>query len=244
MTRPIIQRGNKCEQRVIRQSGATPALDQLADPQPGQGLSVGTLVAAALNLLDVAITNDQFPFRRLQPPASPAGKRSCSSTTHPPLPGRPARPVRHAGRPGAGPGRGRLSGPARPRCRPRSALDGRLGGARLPRPPPARRDSADPRGRRHSGPARGASRPAPRRRPGCRGRPREGPQASRRRGADAVVDVTDDQAIDARLAGAAPSGYDVIIDFLWGGWPPLAMNHASIVSTWPSRPERITVIWC
>jgi hypothetical protein len=28
---------------------------------------VGTLVAAALNLLDVAITNDQFLFRRLQP---------------------------------------------------------------------------------------------------------------------------------------------------------------------------------
>jgi NADPH:quinone reductase-like Zn-dependent oxidoreductase len=29
---------------------------------------VGTLVAAALNPLDVVITNDQFPFRRLQPP--------------------------------------------------------------------------------------------------------------------------------------------------------------------------------
>src|SRR5580693_10010657 len=53
---------------VIRRSGATPALDQFADPQPGQGLSVGTLVAAALNPLDVAIVNDQFPLRRLQPP--------------------------------------------------------------------------------------------------------------------------------------------------------------------------------
>jgi hypothetical protein len=41
-----------------------------------------------------------------------------------------------------------------------------------------------------------------------------------------------------------PSGYDVIIDFLWGGLAPLAMNHASIVPAWPSRPERITVIWC
>jgi NADPH:quinone reductase-like Zn-dependent oxidoreductase len=40
---------------VIRRSGATPALDQFADPQPGQGLSVGTLVAAALNPLDIAI---------------------------------------------------------------------------------------------------------------------------------------------------------------------------------------------
>ena len=36
---------------VIRRAGATPALDQFADPQPGQGLSVGTLVAAALNPL-------------------------------------------------------------------------------------------------------------------------------------------------------------------------------------------------
>ena len=53
---------------VIRRSGATPALDQFADPQPGQGLSVGTLVAAALNPLDVLIVNDQLPFRRLQPP--------------------------------------------------------------------------------------------------------------------------------------------------------------------------------
>jgi NADPH:quinone reductase-like Zn-dependent oxidoreductase len=52
---------------VIRRSGATPALDQFADPQPGQGLSVGTLVAAALNPLDIAIVNDQFPLRRLQP---------------------------------------------------------------------------------------------------------------------------------------------------------------------------------
>ena len=53
---------------VIRRSGDTPALDEFADPQPGQGLSVGTLVAAALNPLDVLIVNDQLPFRRLQPP--------------------------------------------------------------------------------------------------------------------------------------------------------------------------------
>ncbi len=53
---------------VIRRSGATPVLDQFADPQPGPGLAVGTLVAAALNPLDIAIVNDQIPFRRLQPP--------------------------------------------------------------------------------------------------------------------------------------------------------------------------------
>jgi NADPH:quinone reductase-like Zn-dependent oxidoreductase len=53
---------------VVRRSGDTPALDEFADPQPGPGLSVGTLVAAALNPLDVLIVNDQLPFRRLQPP--------------------------------------------------------------------------------------------------------------------------------------------------------------------------------
>jgi NADPH:quinone reductase-like Zn-dependent oxidoreductase len=53
---------------VIRRPGATPALHQFADPRPGPGLPVGTLVAAALNPLDIAIVNDQFPFRRLQPP--------------------------------------------------------------------------------------------------------------------------------------------------------------------------------
>src|ERR1700749_4021017 len=53
---------------VVRRSGAPPALDQFADPHPGPGLAVGTLVAAALNPLDIAIVNDQIPFRRLQPP--------------------------------------------------------------------------------------------------------------------------------------------------------------------------------
>ena len=45
-------------------------------------------------------------------------------------------------------------------------------------------------------------------------------------GADAVVDLADEQAIDAGLAAAAPGGYDVIVDFLWGGVAPHAMNHA------------------
>jgi NADPH:quinone reductase-like Zn-dependent oxidoreductase len=46
-------------------------------------------------------------------------------------------------------------------------------------------------------------------------------------GADAVVDLADEQAIDAGLAAAAPGGYDVIVDFLWGGVAPHAMNHAN-----------------
>ena len=47
-------------------------------------------------------------------------------------------------------------------------------------------------------------------------------------GAGAVVDLADDQAIDAGLAAAAPGGYDVIVDFLWGGLAPHAINHANV----------------
>jgi NADPH2:quinone reductase len=53
-------------------------------------------------------------------------------------------------------------------------------------------------------------------------------------GADAVVDLAAGQAIDggqgidAGLAAAAPGGYDVIVDFLWGGPAPYAMNHANV----------------
>ena len=50
---------------VVRQPGATPVLEQFTDPQPGPGVSVGALVAATLNPLDVAFVNDQFPLRRL-----------------------------------------------------------------------------------------------------------------------------------------------------------------------------------
>jgi NADPH2:quinone reductase len=46
-------------------------------------------------------------------------------------------------------------------------------------------------------------------------------------GADAVADLADEQAIDAGLAAAAPGGYDVIVDFLWGGIAPHAINHAN-----------------
>ena len=48
------------------------------------------------------------------------------------------------------------------------------------------------------------------------------------RGADAVVDLADDQAIDAGLAAAAAGGYDVIVDFLWGPSAAAAMNHANV----------------
>ncbi|WP_043672864.1 hypothetical protein, partial [Streptomyces xylophagus] len=53
---------------VVHQPGAIPVLEQFDDPQPGPGLSVGTLLAASLNPLDLAFVNGQFPIRPLQPP--------------------------------------------------------------------------------------------------------------------------------------------------------------------------------
>ena len=128
---------------VIRRSGATPVLDQFADPQPGQGVSVGTLVAATLNPLDVVIVNGQFPFRRVQPPYIAGyeavvefGDGTRCYVTGPPAPyGTLAELVPvpdSAGFPvpdGIAP---------RPRRRSRDSWDGRMGGARPPRTPPTR----------------------------------------------------------------------------------------------------------
>ena len=98
---------------VIRRSGTTPALDQFANPQPGQGLAVGTLVAAALNPLDVLIVNGQLPFRRLQPPyiAGYEAVVQLGDGTRCYLAGPPS--VRHASRAGAGAGWGWLPGSGR-----------------------------------------------------------------------------------------------------------------------------------
>jgi NADPH:quinone reductase-like Zn-dependent oxidoreductase len=113
---------------VVHEPGATPVLEQFADPQPGRGVSVATLLAAALNPVDVVVVNDQFPIRPLTPP-SIAGYEGLAQLTD--------------------------------------------------------------------------------------------------LGADAVVDLADEQTIVAGLADAAPGGYDVIVDFLWGEAAPHAMSHAN-----------------
>ena len=218
---------------VIHRAGATPALDQFADPQPGQGLSVGTLVAAALNPLDVLIVNDQLPFRRLQPPCIAGyeavvqlGDGTRCYLAGPPAPyGTLAELVPvpdSAGFPvpdGVDPGLAAALG-----------VTGIVGWVAL-----------DYRGHLQTGEtvlilgaggsagqlavqsARilGAGRVVG----AARGKALE--QAADR-GADALVDLADDQAINAGLAAAAPGGYDVIVDFLWGGSAPHAMNHANV----------------
>ena len=67
----------------------------------------------------------------------------------------------------------------------------------------------------------------------------------RRSGADAVVDLADDQAIGAGLGAAAPGGYDVIIDFLRGGPAPQAMNDANVgagyIQVWSSAGPTSTI---
>lgn len=210
---------------VIRRSGATPALDQFADPQPGQGLSVGTLVAAALNPLDIAIVNDQFPFHRLQPPCIAGyeavvqlGDGTRCYLTGPPAPyGTLAELVpvpESAGFPvpaGIDPGLAAALGVAG--LVGWLALDYR--GHLQPGETVLVLGAGGSAGQLTMQSARilGAGRVVG----AARGKALE--QAADH-GADAVVDLADDQAIDAGLAAAAPGGYDVIIDFLWDGLAP------------------------
>ena len=218
---------------VIRRSGATPALDQFADPQPGQGLSVGTLVSAALNPLDVLLVNDQIPFRRLQPPCiagyeavvqlgdgtrwylagPPAPYGALAELV--PLPDSAGFPVPA----GVDPGLAAALGVA-----------GLVGWVAL-----------DYRGHLQTGEtvlilgAGGSAGQLAMQSArilgaglvvgAARGKALEQAADS---GADAVVDLADDQAIDVGLAAAAPGGYDVIVDFLWGGPAPHAINHANV----------------
>jgi NADPH:quinone reductase-like Zn-dependent oxidoreductase len=218
---------------VIRQSGGIPVVDQFADPQPREGLSVGTLVAAALNPLDVALVNDQIPFRRLQPPYIAGyeavvqlgdGTRCYLGGPPPPygtlaelvpVPDSASFPVPA----GLDPGLAAALGVAglvgwvaldyRAHLQPGETvlILGAGGAAGQLAVQSARILGAD----QVVGAARGQA---------------LGQAADR--GADAVVDVADNQAIDAGLAAAAPGGYDVIVDFLWGDLAPYAMNHANL----------------
>ena len=218
---------------VIRRSGDTPTLDEFADPQPGQGLSVGTLVAAALNPLDVLIVNDQLPFRRLQPPCIAGyeavvqlGDGTRCYLAGPPVPyGALAELVpvpESAGFPvpaGVDPGLAAALGVAgivgwvsldyRAQLQTGETVLvlGAGGSAGQLAVQSARILGAG----RVVGAARGKAL-----------------EQAADRGADTVVDLADDQAIDAGLAAAAPAGYDVIVDFLWGAPAPRAMDHANV----------------
>ena len=218
---------------VVRRSGDTPALDEFPDPQPGQGLSVGTLVAAALNPLDVLIVNDQLPFRRLQPPCIAGyeavvqlGDGTRCYLAGPPVPyGALAELVPvpdSAGFPvpaGVDPGLAAALGVA-----------GIVGWVSLDHRAHLQTGEAvlvlgagGSAGQLAVQSARilGAGRVVG----AARGKDLE--QVADR-GANAVVDLAEDQAIDAGLAAAAPGGYDVIVDFLWGAPAPRAMDHANV----------------
>ena len=214
---------------VIRRSGTTPALDQFADPQPGQGVAVATLVAAALNPLDIAIVNDQIPFRRLEPPyiagyeavvqlgdgarcylgGPPAPYGALAELV--PVPDSAGFPVPAGLDPGLAAALG-VAGVAG-----WVALD--YHGHLQPGETVLVLGAGGTAGQLAVQSARilGAGRVVA----AARGQAAD-------RGADAVVDLAYDQAIDAGLAAAAPGGYDVIVDFLWGEPAPYAMNHANI----------------
>ena len=236
---------------VIRQAGGTPAVEQFADPRPGPGLSVGTLVAAALNPLDVLIVNDQLPFRPLQPPCV-AGYEAVVQLGDgtrwylggPPAPyGTLAELVPVPDSAGFG-----VPADVDPGLAAALGVAGLVGWVSL-----------DYRAHLQAGEtvlvlgaggtagqlalqsARilGAGRVVG----AARGKALGQVAAL---GADAVVDLASGQAtgagqatdagqatgagqaLDAGLAAAAPGGYDVIVDFLWGAPAPYAMNHANV----------------
>jgi NADPH:quinone reductase-like Zn-dependent oxidoreductase len=217
---------------VIRASGGTPTLEQFPDPQPGPSLSVGTIAAAALNPLDLALVNDLIPFRRLQPPyvAGYEGVVELSDGTRCYLEGPPAPhgtlaelvPVPDAaGFPvpaGIEPGLAAALGVA-----------GIVGWVALDYRAHLQAGetvlilgSGGTAGHLAVQSARilGAGRVV--------GAARGGDSGQTADDADATVDLTDEDAIDAGLASAAPGGYDVILDFLWGAPAPHAINHANV----------------
>jgi NADPH2:quinone reductase len=216
---------------VVHQPGATPVLEQFTDPQPGPGLSVGTLAAAALNPLDVAFVNDQFPLRRLQPPciagyeavveladgtrwyvtAPPSPYGTLADLV--PVPDSDGFPVpagldpAQAAALGVAGIAGWLALDYRAHLQPgETVLVLGAGGA-------AGQLAMQSARVLHASLVVGAA------------RGKDLAQVAVL-GADAAVDLADEQAIDAGLAAAAPGGYDVIIDFLWGGIAPHAMSHA------------------
>ena len=218
---------------VIRVSGGTPALEQFADPQSGQGQSVATLVAAALNPLDVALVNGQIPFRRFPPPyvAGYEGVVQLGDGTRRYLGGPPAPygtlaelvpvpdsagfPVPASVEPGLAAALGvaglvgwiGLDYRARLQTGETVLILGAGGSAGQLAMQSARILGAG----RVVGAARGKD----------LGQPAG-------HGADATVDLADDDAIDAGLSAAGPGGYDVIVDFLWGSLAPRAIDHANV----------------
>src|ERR1700691_2703560 len=215
---------------VIRRPGDTPALEQFADPQPGPGLSLGTLVAAALNPLDLLIAGDQLPFLPLQPPSIAGyeavvqlGDGTRCYLAAPPAPyGALAELVPVPDSAGFGvppdvaPGLAAALGVAGLvgwvsldyRAHLQAGETVLVLGAGGSAGPPTVQSARLLGAGRVVGAARG--------------------QALDQTGADAVVDLADDQDMDAGLAAAAPGGYDVIVDFLWGGAAPHVINHANL----------------
>jgi NADPH:quinone reductase-like Zn-dependent oxidoreductase len=218
---------------VVRRPGDTPAVEEFADPQPGPGLSVGTLVAAALNPLDVLLVNNQIPNRPLQPPAVAGyeavvqlGDGTRWYLAGPPAPyGTLAELVPVPDSVGFG-----VPADVDPGLAASLGVAGLVGWVSLDYRAHLQTGetvlvlgAGGSAGQLAMQSARilGAGRVVG----AARG------QALKQvadRGADAVVDLADDQAIDAGLAAAAPGGYDVIVDFLWGASAPAAMNHANI----------------
>jgi NADPH:quinone reductase-like Zn-dependent oxidoreductase len=218
---------------VIHETGAAPTFDQFPDPRPGPGVAVGTVVAAALNPLDLTIVNGQFPLRRFQPPyvagyeavvqLEDGTRRYVTDPPAPygtlaefvPVPDAVGFPVPDDLAPGLAVALGTTGIVGWAALEYRGQLQpgetvlviGAGGSAGQLAMQSARILGAG----RVVGAARG-----------------EALRQAADHGADAVVDLADDQDIAAGLTAAAPRGYDVIIDFLWGAAAPHAISQANV----------------
>ena len=216
---------------VVHQPGATPVFEQFDDPQPAPGVSVATLLAASLNPLDLVFVNGQFPVRPLQPPCvagyeavvqfADGTRRYVAAPPSPygalaelvPVPDADGFPVPDgldaalAASLGVAGVAGWLALDYRAHLQPGESVlvlgaGGAAGGLTV--------QSALALG---AGLVVGAAR---------------GKDLGHITdlGAGAAVNLADEQALDAGLGDAAPGGYDVIVDFLWGGYAPHALAHA------------------
>jgi len=216
---------------VVHQPGATPVLEQFADPRPGPGVSVGTLLAAALNPLDVAFVNDQFPLRRLQPPCV-AGYEAVVQladgtrqyVTAPPAPYGTLAELVPVPDPDGFPVPAGLD-PALAAALGVAGLAGWLALEDRAHLQPGETVLVVGAGGSAGQLAMQSARVLGAGRVVGAARGKALSQAADF-GADAVADLADEQGVDAGLAAAAPGGYDVIVDFLWDGIAPHAMNHA------------------
>ena len=209
---------------ILHAHGAIPELGEFRDPEPARGDEVVEIVAAGMNPVDIRIAGGQFALERHEPPyvagKEGVGRRADGSLVYFEYSREPfgAFAERDSARGGQ---RLPAARRARPGARglPRRLRARRLAVAGVARRPAAGRDGARARRQRRRRPDRRPGREAARRRARRRGRAQRrgagaGAPAGRRRRGRAGRAPTTSRARCARRPAA--TGYDVVLDPLWG----------------------------